>query len=1036
MNDVLFAQINSNGSVSTWQATTSFTAIRRDFGAVAYNGFMYIMGGQHSASDTSCNPTASARCSDVQYAPIKANGTLGTWAATTSLPAVRNGFGAAAYNGYLYVVGGQAGTYLNTVVYAPIKADGTIGSWQSANSFTGARGALSVTAYNGYIYLFGGYDGTNYHADTQLAQINASGSLGQWFTTTSIATARGNQAAVNGNNGYLYVLGGYPTSGTRLNDVQYAQVAVTNTNSGVTTTTALPSGRYRPDVVVANGYMYVIGGNTDTASTTATTINSVLYAKINSDGTVGSWTTSANTFVGGYGYMDGASVAYNNYLYIIGGRYHTSTSNTVMYASINPSTGVVGTWATTTAFTTSRILNMGWAYNGRLYMAGGFLGTASTACSTISTQYCRDVQMATINSDGTVGTWTTTTMLPGGRAYGVPVVSGNTVYITGGDGLSSGADGSTGSSQEMNWNTMDPSTGALGGTWSGAVKLHRSVRLSAGVYAGIMYTWGGDQGTTNGTSTVDGEYVTLSQLKSNLSGDSGCGSQYCLMTSLPQETDAPGYAVYNGFVYTVGGAGVNTTGGTPYSTVQVSMIGNGGNGGVGAWTSNANTYATGRNNQMTVVNNNYIYIFGGSGSGSSYFNDVQYAPLNPDGSVGTWATTTALPTNVASGGGIAYNGYIYIIGGTNGTTKTATTYYTTFNADGTLGTWQTTSSIIQARQAFLAAAYKGYMYVAGGTSNGAPAGCTGSFCSDVQYAPINSDGTLGAWHYTHNSTDDNTTFVAGFTNGRYHAGVTIYNGYLYVAGGQTSSAVAADVQFAPINSNGTVGAWTTTTALPSVRMYARLTAYNGYMYSVGGYDGTNAFNDVLVAPIYQDGSLGAWSATTVLPYSRYGLGTVVANGYLYSLGGYAGGTFSAAVHYTSMNVIARTATYSKMIDLGTTAAVGSITYNGTAFNVSQPGKLVISYRLAGSDGVFNSAQLTGSVASADCHVSSQLARYVWIIINLNDSATSSFPDSNGSTVTDLTVNYTPAHPTPDIRLRGGKTLQQGSQTALDTCIAS
>ena len=47
------------------------------------------------------------RClNDVQYAPINANGSVGAWTATTSFNTARYGHTSVAYNGYLYVIGG------------------------------------------------------------------------------------------------------------------------------------------------------------------------------------------------------------------------------------------------------------------------------------------------------------------------------------------------------------------------------------------------------------------------------------------------------------------------------------------------------------------------------------------------------------------------------------------------------------------------------------------------------------------------------------------------------------------------------------------------------------------------------------------------------------------------------------------------------------------------------------------------------------------------------------------------------------------
>ncbi len=113
---------------------------RQGFSAVAYNGYLYVMGGISSSVSDDCNPVSTDECYGVFYAPINSNGTIGSWAATSyfdnNMPP-RQQLSAVAYNGYLYVMGGigpGTGDLLhlicNGVFYAPINSNGTIGSWQ------------------------------------------------------------------------------------------------------------------------------------------------------------------------------------------------------------------------------------------------------------------------------------------------------------------------------------------------------------------------------------------------------------------------------------------------------------------------------------------------------------------------------------------------------------------------------------------------------------------------------------------------------------------------------------------------------------------------------------------------------------------------------------------------------------------------------------------------------------------------------------------------------------------------------------------
>ncbi len=259
--------------------------------------------------------------------------------------------------------------------------------------------------------------------------------------------------------------------------------------------------------------------------------------------------------------------------------------------------------------------------------------------------------------------------------------------------------------------------------------------------------------------------------------------------------------------------------------------------------------------------------------------------------------------------------------------------------------------------------------------------CASNACNGVQFAPINSNGTIGAWHYTHASTDDNTTFVAGFTQPRYGHTTVAYNGYLYVMGGISGSSAndctatsnyCNGVQFAPINSNGTIGAWhythagtddgtTFSTGFASARFGHTTVAYNGYLYVLGGLGSTSA-NDC-------------------------------ASGFLYCNG----------VQFTSMNSPEQAGTYEKVIDLGSSAAITNIAFNGKAVC-----GMSISYRVGDSSGVYGSITTITYGLPATTYSINQTGRYLWVQFKMNDATC-----GTRSQITDFTVTYNvvPAAPT-------------------------
>src|SRR5206468_2725907 len=97
------------------------------------------------------------------------------------------------------------------------------------------------------------------------------------------------------------------------------------------------------------------------------------------------------------------------------------------------------------------------------------------------------------------------------------------------------------------------------------------------------------------------------------------------------------------------------------------------------------------------------------------------------------------------------------------------------------------------------------------------------------------------------------------------------------------------VYFAKLNSDGTVGTFSTNSNyLPAIREYTSTLVANGYVYVIGGATSVgNVFTStVYYASLNANGTTGTWTTNTnYLPGARYGQGSIIANGYLYVVGG-------------------------------------------------------------------------------------------------------------------------------------------------------
>ena len=327
-NSVIKLDGNNSGLLQTWANAGSSLGLLNQQATISNGSYLYSIAGYDGT-----NPLETVR-----YAPFNADGTVGSWTATTDL---NNGGGtgnervypgAAIYNGYMYVVGGaNSGAAQQTVFYAKINADGTVGTWTTSQFFklNTAVLAAGVIAHNGYLYVLGG------------AQTDTSGVLGS-------PTAVVQYAKINPDG----TLGSFCSSAAAC-------------SSPLISPSALPFARMDGQAIVSNGYLYYVGGQ-DGTSTGQT---GVYYAKFNSDGSLGTWFTG-NSLTTGRGYVSVGVL--NGYLYAVGGGSTISSPvNSYDYAQLG-SNGAPSAFTAVNGTLLNTSLSLGMAQaNGYFYITSG-----------------------------------------------------------------------------------------------------------------------------------------------------------------------------------------------------------------------------------------------------------------------------------------------------------------------------------------------------------------------------------------------------------------------------------------------------------------------------------------------------------------------------------------------------------------------------------------------------------------------------------------------------------------------------------------
>lgn len=326
--------------------------------------------------------------------------------------------------------------------------------------------------------------------------------------------------------------------------------------TGWSAVNSLPVALAETGQTYSNGYVYVLGG-TDSGGTSKKT---VYYAKVNQDGSLGSWKCQGQNSVSGSSDYCGVS---------------PTNSNTLPSGNIG---------------------NAVVAYGGYLYMFGGYDGS-----------YLNTAYSAKINSDGSTGAWTSR------------------------------------------------------GTFS-----HSSYTAGATVYNGYVYLVGG----MPNSGQLGTRYLQFAKLGAN--GTIGTWTSYD--TALPSNLMAAAVTTSNGYLYAVAGRNSGST-----KSVYYMKLNNDGTPSTTSFTTNTTETTYYHNGAASYVANGNLYITGeltGNGSGVT----TEYAPINDDGSIGTFVFSESnLPEEHAyfGQGGVAANGRFYVIGGylnSQSFTKTANSY--------------------------------------------------------------------------------------------------------------------------------------------------------------------------------------------------------------------------------------------------------------------------------------------------------------------------------------------------------------------------
>jgi N-acetylneuraminic acid mutarotase len=997
---VYVAKLGANGEPRLWHPTdanqnnwvywyrdANLTSPRSMIAAVAYNNRLYLLGGK-----TSSGGVVSV-ANTAQVADITATGTLGTWSSSATLPYAVYGYGAQVYNDRIYLIGGASsvgGAPRSDVYYDKINGDGTLNSWVKTSSLTGGRmtqGGNFTSSWGGYIYLSGGCtttDASGYcsamASDTQLASINADGSLDIWMTDAAVADGRMGHNIVAWRNN-IYEIGGCTaqntTTGncvTSLSSIKYGAINQDGDISSITASS--PSGTapcsgadpYDCDLApagtgsnqvghmlnataVINGYLYVAGGCADAACSSFS--NNTSYAQIKPDGTlhapatcvsvgntlVDEWCVDSthdinpgNQGINNQGVAAAGTAVFDNTIYFVGGINGNGLTGQVYSVHVNQDGSLPASGWSYSLMSSIGAVSLAYSYTyaranptaagtapGNLFIFGGCTAVSGMACSA----YTGSVYKCDILTNRSVANCTTSGQLQfdtvsGASGSGIAGMGGtmyaNYIYLIGGAAPGLSASDAVYYAEINDSNNV---VAASGSSW--ALASNRTDTASgfaaAFGYNGYLYVVGGYNASGGALGDIQFAKINVSN------GD--IGSFTTSATTLSPRWGM-GVPVSNSYAYVLGGC---SNGAPPSSCsslgngVQRFQIHNNDSGAPANFTTAANVYSSSpsRLGASSIVLNNYLYVAGGCTSTTdctSTTANVSYAQLNANGTVGSWSSTSAtLPAGRAWGQLETAGGSLYYIGGQDDSGTASTNVYYATPASGDVSSWGTASNgLPSARTKFGATVWNNRLYVLGGTNSGTAAATV--FVSPQQDAGGNITGSWNSSSTSFNVARSGLTAVA-------------YANNIYVFGGYDGANYLSDSQYAQISTtDGSIGAWSYSTSLPQPLSQADGFAANGYVYLIGGRSADTTCSPIaLVAPISANTTIasgnhptgiGQWYSTSQT-YSgdRYGAAVAYHDGKAYVLGGACGSTLayaSPAVQQTSLLSQPQVAKYSIMLD--------------------------------------------------------------------------------------------------------------------------
>lgn len=721
---------------------------------------------------------------------------------------------------------------------------GDLMSGRSAGTLPGTLGGAAVFVTKNRIYVYGGYNGSTYLGIGYTAAINNDGTLGPWSAAATLPSVYCYSTAVVTKN-KVYLIGGYLNGSTATNAIFVADINADGTIGTWGNGPNLPATVSYSHAFINVNKLYVVGGYNGSP------LNSLYSAEIKDDGSLTNWSTETNLPITVY---QSTLLVIKNKVYLIGG-YQNSAASNVIYSAVLNSDGSIGTWTIDSYLPITFVLHQGIVTRNVIYIFGGYQNGAVSA----------NIYKAEIRQDGSIGGWQLQTWtLSAPVSYTNVAIVKSKVYILG---------GYNGSAWNGNCYVSDI-TGGLNDYSS----FYSNVVETNFMVAGSGKPWQQQyQINTTQSTDITGWVTDSSVLPEALSSAQVIVTKNRVYLLGGHNGTAAVPTVYSASINSDGTLGTWKLVGTSYQNAALS-----GNGNITIPQGVTNVTIKGKGSdgstgQTSWTNPYFYYLWGSAANGYSaqaltIYGSTPPSTVSVTGSIGDLYTATLQSYDTD------YAVYIFLASGTqvyvrySRVAATITTGpSTTITVDGTVYTFPGGN---------------------GGVATQTTQNVTLSGSSSVSASYSIASGGTGEISYS---------FGIPLPGKLYYSQVIVTKNRVYLLGGNNGTTAISTVYTAVINADGTLGTWTTGTALPGALAQSQAILTKNRVYLLGGHNGTSIIPTVYTAPINSDGTLGVWTTGTSLPGVLANSQAIITKNRVYLLGGSNSGGHVATIYTAFIN---------------------------------------------------------------------------------------------------------------------------------------